>query len=360
MGKAVTILILFFAVITAGIVTVFVMTTKDSPNSQGAVTLNVQEEEKQTTQKVSAWIAWWDETSALESLNVSKEKLHSISPVWYVVTKDGGVQETAAKKRNEIASIASQNNIELIPTISNATETGFDPLRLSYIFESDARTNSFVSLLTQIAIDNNYSGWNIDFEEVAENDKERFSQFIQKLSTSLKKENKQTTVALHAKTGKRTDWKGARGQDWQAISEHADFVQIMAYDFHSSSSAPGPITPIDKYQETLEYALQNIPSEKIVIGLPAYGYDWGPNDTESITYETAETTASKQGVTPEQDSDSLHKTYTYEGSDGLHTVWYTDYRSLQKLKQIAYSQGISSFALWRLGSEDTSFWEQSN
>ena len=37
---------------------------------------------------------------------------------------------------------------------------------------------------------------------------------------------------------------------------------------------PMAVAPINKVREVLEYALTKIPSEKIHLGIPNYGYDW--------------------------------------------------------------------------------------
>ena len=49
---------------------------------------------------------------------------------------------------------------------------------------------------------------------------------------------------------------------------------IMAYDWHHAGSEPGPVAPITDVRRTIEFAIRYVPSRKIIIGVPLYGYDW--------------------------------------------------------------------------------------
>lgn len=49
---------------------------------------------------------------------------------------------------------------------------------------------------------------------------------------------------------------------------------IMAYDWHHAGSEPGPVAPITEIRRTIEFTIAQVPSRKIIIGVPLYGYDW--------------------------------------------------------------------------------------
>jgi spore germination protein YaaH len=71
--------------------------------------------------------------------------------------------------------------------------------------------------------------------------------------------------------------------DPQTVMPHIDQAIIMAYDYHYSGSPySGPVSPIGGVPEerTLDVrvsvgeALAQIPQEKLIVGLPLYGYEW--------------------------------------------------------------------------------------
>lgn len=79
-----------------------------------------------------------------------------------------------------------------------------------------------------------------------------------------------TSVAFHVKKSD-SDYPG---YDYGGIDAAVDFVFIMAYDWHEKHSGPGPIAPIDEIRKTLDNAVQRMPRNKIILGVPRYGYDW--------------------------------------------------------------------------------------
>ena len=49
-------------------------------------------------------------------------------------------------------------------------------------------------------------------------------------------------------------WSGPQAQDWQRLGAAVDFFKIMTYDFHYSTSEPGPIAPLAWVDEVLDFA----------------------------------------------------------------------------------------------------------
>ncbi|RDW20044.1 hypothetical protein CWR48_04785 [Oceanobacillus arenosus] len=64
------------------------------------------------------------------------------------------------------------------------------------------------------------------------------------------------------------------GYDYGAIGFVVDLMFIMAYDWHYMASEPGSVAPISEVRNTIEFALKNMDSSKIVLGIPLYGYNW--------------------------------------------------------------------------------------
>ena len=69
-----------------------------------------------------------------------------------------------------------------------------------------------------------------------------------------------------------TGWGGA--SDYAALGAHADLVTVMAYEYHGSWSGPGPIAPYAWVEQVAAFAVSQIPPEKVLLGLAAYGFDW--------------------------------------------------------------------------------------
>jgi spore germination protein YaaH len=74
------------------------------------------------------------------------------------------------------------------------------------------------------------------------------------------------------------------------MSKIADNIVLMAYDYHSTSSfVTGPVAPLSgagimsEYDVTaaVEKTLDLIPPQKLVLGIPLYGYEWETLDANS-------------------------------------------------------------------------------
>jgi spore germination protein YaaH len=133
----------------------------------------------------------------------------------------------------------------------------------------------------------------------------------------------------------------------------------MAYDQFYDMSSPGPISAQKWIEAAVDEAAKNIPSEKIILCLAGYGYDW-PKDGQAsnVTYQEALTTAreSEGKIDFNNDTYNLHFSY-YDDNDLPHEVYFTDAATNFNTLRFATEYGLSGVALWRLGSEDSRLWD---
>ena len=64
------------------------------------------------------------------------------------------------------------------------------------------------------------------------------------------------------------------GIDYRLLGENSDQVLLMTYEWGYTYGPPMAVAPINKVRQVLDYAVQEIPAEKILMGVPNYGYDW--------------------------------------------------------------------------------------
>ncbi|MFZ3232222.1 MAG: hypothetical protein WA194_01570, partial [Patescibacteria group bacterium] len=108
--------------------------------------------------------------------------------------------------------------------------------------------------------------------------------------------------------------------------------------------------------------LKSVPANKLTVAIGNYGYDWktgtGKTEATAVTFQEAVTTARESESVPEFDSSALNPHYSYEDENGAaHDVWYLDAVTAFNQISAAREMGIDDFALWRMGSEDPSFWK---
>lgn len=307
--------------------------------------------EKANIIELSAWLASWDERRGIDSLRAAGSTLHTISPAWYKMDTSGRIDSLQSPLQNRIIQLARINGSQIIPTIGN----DFDAKRVSLFLHNKILQSSESARLAKEAVNHGFSGWDLDWEQIYPADKDAFTDFVRKFATRLHADKLQLVVTVHAKTGDN-DWQGSLGQDWESLSESADLIRIMAYDFHNEATFAGPVTPVNKLEQVIQYARSQIPIQKIVLGLPTYGYDWTGDKGIPLQFqESTAVLARQQGLWKEDTTEhALKGSYQKEGIQ--HTLWFENAKTIIDKIDLAKQLGVTKFILWRLGGEDPSLW----
>ena len=297
----------------------------------------------------SAWIPPWD-GNALTSIQMNAGALQESNPVWYSWNADG----TIAKNWNaeNDAWRAAMTGTRLMPTIQNVIAGSFSAIAVQTMLATADARDAHASAIAQLAAVNAFDGIDVDYERIPAAARANFTAFVTSLAQKLHAAGKKLSVTVYAKTSDVT-WNGAGAEDWTAIGAAADEVKIMAYDYHESSTGPGDITPLPWLDQVATYAESVIPSKKIVIGLPWYGYDWGSSSTRSVTWASAMTTAQTMGATVTHDA-SGEATFSYAD----HVVYFQDAAAYAKKIELLTQKhsGIAGIANWLAGAEDPAIW----
>lgn len=305
------------------------------------------------TYSVAAWIPYWMQTLALQSVQNHSDVYDSLSPFWYELTATGDISNFTGAEDSALLALARTNRMTVIPLISNSYNSEListvlnDPVRRQY------HIHVIISKVTQM----NYDGIEIDYENLNVRDKEIFVTFVRELKSALAAIRKQLIVTVHAKTDSNGMWSGAEAHDYVGIGQAADIVRVMGYDYHWSTSVPGSIAPADWVDAVLVYAISTIPKSKIVLGLPTYGYDWpqGRNG-RGITYATAMATASRYNAPIIEDAQQgPHFSYTVNGVN--HHVWFTDATSCSTLLDLVQKHTVHGICIWHPGDEDPKIYD---
>jgi cellulose synthase/poly-beta-1,6-N-acetylglucosamine synthase-like glycosyltransferase/peptidoglycan/xylan/chitin deacetylase (PgdA/CDA1 family) len=202
--------------------------------------------------------------------------------------------------------------------------------------------------MLRLVVETDADGINLDFEELPLALRGAFVSFVGELSAQFHWAAKRVTVDLPVQHA---------AYDARALGALTDWLILMAYDQHSLPGQSGPIAGYPWVKEALHQLGQEVPADRIILGLPGYGYDWSPAKVEPLSFPEA----LKRARRPEDirwDGPSREPWFTYAAPDGAsHTVWFSDAASLQPLVREAQAAQLAGTALWRLGVEDVGLWE---
>lgn len=207
------------------------------------------------------------------------------------------------------------------------------------------------------------AGVQIDFENIALTDRDAYTAFLKRLKQDLQPHDMHLSIAAAAKThDSRTGWGGAT--DYAAIGRIVDYFYIMAYDEHWRGGEPGPVASLPWVEKVIRYAISVMPSQKIVLGVPFYGYEWGADAKADSKLNRAYSSSrmirrvAEFGATPKWDPVAGEYVATYKTDDGERIAWWPDQRSVEAKLKLAYQYNLKGVAPWRLGFEPDNWWEQ--
>lgn len=311
--------------------------------------------------RVSAFLTFWDQAKGIDSIVTNSDLLTDVTPVWYHLGPDGTVRAytTATGATYEDPSLLTflrSAGILVIPSVTNVVDGRWDGALVSRIINDPVLANAHVADLVQLAVSKQYDGIDLDYENLRASDRAAFSALVTSLATALHAQGKLLTVNVHAKTSEPGAWDGPMAQDWAALGAAADQVRIMMYDYHWSTSDPGPISPINWVAGVLSFARTVIPAEKISHGVPLYGYDWLGQSGAPVVWREAVSLANRLGVAINWDRSSAAPWFTYADGATQRTVFFEDATSVDAKLQMTTAYGVGGIAFWRLGGEDPGTW----
>lgn len=209
-----------------------------------------------------------------------------------------------------------------------------------------------------------YPGLSLDIESINDDAVPAYLNFIQDLYAEMHARHLRLYVNVAAMTP---------NDELKVIAANSDGIVLMNYDQHETNSEPGPVASQSWFMANLVRVLKTVPKEKLICAVGNYGYDWTmsiPNpkdrrhtkpqvvDTEDLAVSDAWQRASDADADIDLDDDSLNPHYEYidEDNNQRHVVWFLDGVSLLNEMRAARGLGLQTFALWRLGEEDSSLW----
>lgn len=248
-------------------------------------------------------------------------------------------------------------DVATLALVHNFQGSWFDrDIMIELLEHNDYQENAIQNIVTK-AKTLGFSGIHIDLENFGFDYQEAFTLFMQKLRKRCEVQGLSLSMAVPAKTAVTYDqWSG--GFNYQALATTVDFMVLMTYDQHWFGGPPGPIASATWVEDVLNYALTQVPSEKLVLGIAGYGYDWDNNNqTKSLSMSKVEAMATERELEVYWHNEYLVPYLIYTLNDIEHEVWYENDVSLQYKLELVEAYHLRGIAFWRLGFANEDFWE---
>ncbi|KGP75522.1 glycosyl hydrolase family 18 [Desulfosporosinus sp. Tol-M] len=298
-----------------------------------------------------------------ESMSKNAKLLDEVAFFWYSFDATGKVVPSG-KVDLKIKETAQKNGSKAYALVHNMNLTGtvgFDANLAHKVLSNPAIRANLVTNLVNLTTKDGWDGISVDVEKTPPGDRANFSAFVAELGKALKAKDKVLNISIPAKfVDYPSDlWSGA--YDYAAIGKAADQIILMTYDEHGLGTTQGPVASEGWVDRVIKFAVEKIPKEKIVMGLPVYSFDWGTNKPtmpDYLSYAQTVERAKKHGVEIQTDPNAKVPQFSYTANGVRHEVYFENIASLRAKMDDALKHKLHGVAIWRLGMEDPAIWDQ--
>ena len=281
-----------------------------------------------------------------------------VTPFTYGITAQGGLLPL---DDGRILSEAARLGSAPLMHLSTLTEDdSFSSERAVQLLSDPQRQEELITQIEAIVAQKGYQGVDVDFEYIPGTQREAYAAFIERLRERLSP--LPVLVALAPKT--RADQPGLlyEGHDYALLGAAADYVLLMTYEWGYTYGPPMAVAPLPNVRQVVEYALSEIPREKIYLGVPNYGYDWplpyrqGETRARSISNQRAVEIAVEQRAEIDFDQWAVSPWFRYTAGGVVHEVWFEDARSMSAKLRLVTEYGLHGAGYWDLMRPNPQGW----
>lgn len=238
--------------------------------------------------------------------------------------------------------------------LSTLTEDGtFSNELADFVLNNSGIRETVIRNLVDTVVAKGYAGVDLDFEYLGGDNAAAYAQFVRDVKTALSaRGDYEVWVALAPKTEANQPGLLYAGHDYEALAAAADRVLLMTYEWGYAFGPPLAIAPLNEVRAVVNYALTEAPSEKIMLGIPNYGYDWtlpyvrGMSEAEPLSNIEAPRRAYERRARIMFDEAAQSPYYSYYQGNKEHIVWFEDPRSIDSKASLIYDTALSGAGIW--------------
>lgn len=289
----------------------------------------------------------------MEVLRKTLPYLTFLSIFSYEVQADGSLRTI---NDEPLISIAREARVAPLMVITNIREGGgFDSDLARTILTNESVQDTLITNVINNIRAKNYTGLDVDFEYIYPENREDYNNFLRKLSRQLRPLGYSLTTALAPKIAADQPGLLYEAHDYPVHGALVDHVILMTYEWGYTYGPPMAVAPINEVRRVLSYAVTAIPRQKILMGIPNYGYNWTLPFVEGSRAVTISNTgavdlARRVGARIQYDEKSQAPFFNYFDDQGReHVVWFDDARSIEARLRLLNQFNLGGASYWTIG-----------
>ena len=286
------------------------------------------------------------------------EGVNVVSPSFFYIDDDGEFQDKVGDAGKAYIEWAHSNGYKVWPMLQN-DEAGIKVT--STIINSYAKRQELIEKIVEVCVEYQLDGINIDFENMYEADKDKFSRFIIELEPRIKEIGGVLSVDVTAPDG---DPNWSLCYDRNVIAHVADYIVFMAYDqYGNSSTKPGTTAGFNWVETNIIKFIENedVEPSKIILGIPFYTRQWTIDSNGKIKKDDSGVVSMLNIKIPnnvEKQWDEEQQQYYIEYKSGNDTIkmWIEDGTSIAAKVSLVTKYRLAGTSGWRKDMETSNVW----
>ena len=263
----------------------------------------------------------------------------------------------------ELIQIAGNFGVAPVMLISTLTEQGtFSNLLAKTLLEDNTLQQILIENIITVMEQKGYVALDIDFEYLPVENRDNYIDFVSNLTRQLNDRGFISLVALAPKTSVNQPGLLYQSHDYKGLGEAVNLALLMTYEWGYTYGPPMAVSPIDKVEEVVRFGVSQINPQKILMGIPLYGYDWslpymrGNTVAKSLSPQQALEIASENNVVIEYDEVSQAPYFYYTKDGKSHIVWFEDADSAVAKLNLTDKYNLVGASYWNITKDFPQNW----
>jgi spore germination protein len=266
-----------------------------------------------------------------------------------------------------IVTIARGYGVEPLMMCATSTIQGQENYEITHVLlNHDDIQNNYIKNLIQILQQNNLSGINIGFQYILEEDMQKYIDFIAHIKNLLQDQGYIVIVTCIPSTFDFNPEGKNETTFFYQIGQIADRVILISYLWTYASITYVEQTTVKFLEKYVQYAVTQIPSKKILVGITRVAYDWelpyvkDKSHINLLTNTSALNLAYAVGVDLLFDEETQTPYFYYKTDGTEHFVWFKDPKTIKSILDLIDKYNLGGISVWSIMDYGPATWAYIN
>jgi len=228
---------------------------------------------------------------------------------------------------------------------------GFNTQTARTLLNNPAARTRLLDSCVRVMREKGYTGLDVDFENVPRDARDGLNAFLREARVVMHSNGWLLSSAIESMVMDNQPGLIFEGFDYAEQGRHNDYVTLMTYDWGHLTGPPMAVSPINEVRRVIEFAVTRIPREKILMGIPAYGYIWDipwERGTQATVLQAqgGPIIAARNGANIEYNERWQTPWFRFMQGTQEREAWFEDARSLLAKFELVREFGLGGVSYW--------------